>query len=92
MKLIKNTMYTRDSFNIRERIQGAARNSVILKGNDGEAIFCNNKVFNRIMQDPTIFFDIEVVPAHYDNRTGKSYPETKWIAAYVKTRCAHLFV
>lgn len=85
-------MYTRDSFNIRERIQGATGKSVILKGNDGEAIYCNNKVFNRIMQDPTIVFDIEVVPSHYDNRTGKSYPETKWIAAYVKTRCAHLFV
>ena len=84
-------MYTRDSFNIRERIQGATRNSVILKGDDGEAIFCNNKVFNRIMQDPAVSFEIETVPEHTDHR-GRSYPQTKWIAAYIKTRCSHLIV
>ena len=84
-------MYTRDSFNIRERIQGATHGSVILKGNDGEAIYCNNKVFNRIMQDSTVQFEIETVPAH-SSHTGKQYPETKWIAAYIRTRCAHLMV
>ena len=84
-------MYTRDSFNIRERIQGAARGSVILKGDDGEVIYCNNKVFNRIMQDPTVQFEIETVPAH-SNCMGKQYPETKWIAAYIRTRCSHLIV
>lgn len=84
-------MYTRDSFKMRERIQGAARGSIILKGDNGEAIFCNNKVFNRIMQDPNVCFDIETVPAH-SNYMGKQYPETKWIAVYIKTRCSHLFV
>jgi len=84
-------MYTRDSFNIRERIQGATHGSVILKGDDGEVIYCNNKVFNRIMQDPTVQFEIETVPAH-SNGIGRQYPETKWIAAYIKTRSAHLMV
>jgi adenylyl- and sulfurtransferase ThiI len=84
-------MYTRDTFNVRARIQGATRNSVILKGDDGEAIYCNNKVFNRILQDPDIRFEIEIVPAH-SNCMGRQYPETKWIAAYIKTRSAHLIV
>lgn len=84
-------MYTRDTFNVRARIQGATRNSVILKGNDGEVIYCNNKVFNRILQDPDIRFEIETVPAH-SNGMGRQYPETKWIAAYIKTRGAHLIV
>ena len=84
-------MYTRDTFNVRARIQGATRNSVILKGDNGEAIYCNNKVFNRILQDPDIRFDIETVPAHSDPM-GRQYPETKWIAAYIKTRSAHLMV
>jgi len=84
-------MYTRDTFNVRARIQGATRNSVILKGDNGEAIYCNNKVFNRILQDPDIRFEIETVPAHF-NCMGKQYPETKWIAAYIKTRCSHMIV
>ena len=85
-------MFNRDSFNIRERIQGAARGSIILKGDDGEVIYCNNKVFNRIMQDPNVSFEIETVREHTDPRTGRWYPETKWVAIYVKTRCSHLIV
>ena len=79
-------MYNRDSFGMRERVQGASRHSILLKGDDGETIFCHNKVFNLIMQYPDIRFDIETVPAHEDHRTGRWYGEQKWIRAYVPTR------
>lgn len=76
----KQMKYTRDTFNIRERIEGATRQSIILKGNDGEQIFCHNSVFNKIMQDSAIEFEIVEVPEH-----GR-YPKTKWISAFLPTR------
>ena len=79
-------LYNRDSFKITERIIGASRHSVQLKGDNGEIIFCHNKVFNVIMQNPSIAFDIEVVPEHEDYRAGRFFPKTMWIRAYVPTR------
>lgn len=79
-------MYTRDSFHMSDRITGACRHSIVLKGDDGEAIFCHNKVFGQIMSDPHIQFDIVTVPCHEDCRTGRLFPETKWIMAYLPTR------
>ena len=72
--------YTRDTFNLRDRIEGATRNSIILKGDDGEKIYCSLRVFNEIMNDPRIEFIVDVVPEH-----GR-FRESKWVTAYLPTR------
>lgn len=79
-------MYTRDSFRMRDRIIGASRHSIQLEGDCGEIVFCSNKIFGQIMRNPNICFDIETVPAHEDHRTGRYFPETNWIVAYIPTR------
>jgi hypothetical protein len=73
-------MTTAREFHIRERIQGATKSSVILKGDNGEKIFVNNKVFNAIMQDQEMPIRVVTLPAH-----GR-FLETKWIEAYIPTR------
>ena len=80
--------YTRDTFNLRDRIEGASKHSIILKGDDGEKIFCSLKVFNQIMNDASIEFIVQTVPAHDAGPHGgyRRYPESKWICAYLPTR------
>lgn len=81
--------YTRDSFNLRDRIEGATRNSIILKGDNGEKVYCNLRIFDRIMNNPTIEFMIQTVPAHKAcNRMGceREFSESKWICAFIPTR------
>lgn len=80
--------YTRDTFNLRDRIEGASRRCIILKGCDGEKIFCSLKVFNQIMSDASIEFIVQTVPAHETMTCGyrKRYDESKWICAYLPTR------
>ncbi len=79
-------MYTRETFHLTDRITGASRHSIRLKGNDGEMIFCHNRVFNKIMSDPSIQFNVVVLPEHTDRATGRFYPESKWIVAYIPMR------
>ena len=79
-------IYTRDSFKITDRIIGASRHSIKLKDDDGDVIFCHNRVFGMIMSNPHIQFDIQVVPERFDERRGRLFPETKWIRAYLPTR------
>lgn len=79
-------MYNRDSFHMDVRIIGASRHSIKLRGDNGETIYCSNKIFGQIMSNPNIMFDIQVVPEHEDFRTGRVFPETKWICAYLPTR------
>ena len=78
--------YNRDSFKVLDRIIGASRHSIQLKGDNGETIFCSNRIFGKIVADPSICFEVQVVPAHEDPRTGRWFPETKWICAYIPTR------
>lgn len=80
---------TAEEFKVRERIQGATKKSVILKGNNGEQIFCMNRIFNAIMQDPGLQVRVVTLPAHHARCSGcleKEYPETKWLEAYLPTR------
>ena len=79
-------MFTRDSFNLMGRIVGASRHSIHIKADDGGIIFCSNKIFGRLASDPGISFDIVTVPEHEDFRTGRFFPETRWIQAYIPTR------
>lgn len=79
-------MYTRDSFNLMGRIIGASRHSIHIKDDNGGVIFCSNKVFGILATNPNVNFDIEIVRAHEDHRTGRYFPETCWIRAYIPTR------
>jgi len=79
-------MYTRDSFKLMGRIIGASRHSVHIKADDGGVIFCSNRVFGILVSNPHISFEIVTVPSHEDHRTGRLFPETRWIQAYIPTR------
>ena len=79
-------MYTSESFRLKNRIVGASRHSIQLKGDHGEIIFCSNKIFNMIMRNPSIQFGIVTITEHEDPRTGKFYPTTSWIQAYIPMR------
>lgn len=78
--------HNRDSFKVLDRIIGASRHSIQLKGDNGEVIFCHNRVFGRIISDPSLSFHIVTVRAHEDPRTGRFFPETKWVEAFIPTR------
>lgn len=80
---------TVEEFKVRERIHGATKHSVILKGDNGEAIYCANRIFNAIMQDPGLQVRVVTLPAHLTRDTvglEREYPETKWLEAYLPTR------
>lgn len=79
-------MYTRDSFNLMGRIIGASRHSIHIKDDNGGVIFCSNKIFDKLVNNPNISFDIVTVSDHKDHRTGEWFPETRWIQAYIPTR------
>ena len=48
--------------------------------------YCIIKVFNKLLTNPDIQFGVVIVPEHEDPRTGRFYPATKWIEAYIPTR------
>ncbi len=79
-------MHNCSSFRLRDRIIGASRHSIQIEGDNGETIFCSNKVFNALVKDPDIPFRIVTIPEHEDHRIGRFYPTTKWIEAYIPTR------
>ena len=78
-------IYNRETFGMADRIVGTSTRAVILKGDDGENVFCHIRIFGRIMSDPNITFSIITRPRHYDARTGREFPDTKWICAYLPT-------
>ena len=78
--------FTRDTFNLVGRIEGASNHSIILKGDNGEKIYISNRLFNKIVQNPHIEFVVETLPTHKDERNGRSYPETMWITAFLPSR------
>ena len=76
-------------FNLRERIIGAAKHSLILKGDKGEHIFCSNKLFNKLMMNPQLEVTITTLPDHYTRDSfgdEKYHQESKWLAAFIPTR------
>lgn len=78
--------YTRDSFNLVGRIEGATNRSIVLKGDNGEKIYISNRLFNKIVKDPFIEFVVETLPAHEDAMHMRFYPESKWISAFLPSR------
>jgi hypothetical protein len=79
-------MHNCNSFRLRDRIIGASRHSLQIEGDNGEVIFCSNKVFNAIVKNPDIPFRIVTVAKHEDPRNGNFYPDMKGIEAYIPTR------
>lgn len=79
-------MFKREAFALGYRVIGAGRHSLILQDNNGEVVYCSNKLFNKLLLNPDIQFDVVTVPGHEDPRTGRFYPESKWIQAYIPTK------
>lgn len=80
---------TAQEFNLRERIIGAAKHSLVLKGENGEKIFCSNKLFNKLMLNSQLEITITTLPDHYiKTLNGREiyHRESKWLAAFIPTR------
>ena len=79
---------TAKEFNLCERIIGAAKHSIILRGDNGEHIFCSNKLFNKLIINPNLEIRITTLSEHWENTPkGKIWHEqTKWIEAFVPVR------
>ena len=76
-------------FNLRERIIGAAKHSLILKGDNGEHIFCSNKLFNKLMANPQLEITITTLPEHWTKvrEGGEVWHEaSRWLTAFIPTR------
>lgn len=69
---------------LRKCIVGASARAVILEI-EGEKVFCHNSVYNKLVKNPDIEFGLHIREAHTDSRTGKWYPETYWVCAYLPT-------
>lgn len=80
------TRFTRDSFNLVGRIEGATNHAIVLKGDDGEKIYISNRLFNKVVKNPHIEFVVETLPAHEDRMSGRIFPETRWISAFLPSR------
>ena len=74
-----NIFISAEAFGIRPRIQSMTKNSIVLKGDNGERIFCHRQIFNRIMADPGI--QVRVVPV-----TMPSGMQTYWLEALLPMR------
>ena len=68
-------------FHFRERIEGMTRSSVVLKGDNGEKIYCHRGVFNALMANPGIMMRVVVLSAD-----ARCHVETLWIEALLPTR------
>lgn len=79
-------MFNRDAVALGRCIIGAGRHSIILRDNNGDVVYCSNKLFNKLLSNPDIRFEVVTVPEHEDPHTGRFYPATKWIQAYIPTR------
>ena len=69
---------------LRKSIIGASSRSIILEI-DGRKVFCHNSLFHKILNDPSIHWEVAKRPAHTDYRRGIEYPESYWVRAYVPT-------
>ena len=80
---------TAEQFNLRERIIGAAKHSLILRGDNGESIFCSNKLFNKLMLDPDLEIRVVTLPEHERRDSFGDfhyYGESKWLEAFIPMR------
>ena len=78
--------FTLSTFNLVDRIVGASKHCIILNDQQYGTIYITNKLFNKIMHNPSIEFVVEVIPAHESADGIKSYPESKWISAFQPSR------
>lgn len=77
---------TAREFDVKRRLVGATHSSVILRDDNGDPIFCSNRILNYILDDPDLQVRVKVLGQHKSARTGREYPETKWLEAYIPTR------
>lgn len=89
LKIKTKPSMTVSEFNLRERIIGAAKHSLVLRGDNGEKIFCSNKLFNKLMLDPSLEIVVTTLPDHWIRDAfgdQKHYEESKWLAALIPMR------
>lgn len=79
---------TAQEFNLRERIIGATKSSIILRGDNEDRIFCSNKLFNKLMMNPELEIRVGVLNGHWVNVSGGKvwYEDSKWLEAFIPTR------
>lgn len=77
---------TAREFDVKRRLVGATRMSVVLRDDNGDPVFCSNRILNHILDNPDLQVRIKEIPEHTSSRTGKMFPTTKWLEAYIPTR------
>jgi hypothetical protein len=80
-------MMTAKQFNVLGRIEGATRMCVILKGDSGETILCNNRIFNHIIRNPELQVRVKKSEPRFDPCTMRNFHETNWLEAFIPTSC-----
>ena len=70
-----------NEFHLRERIESMSKNSIVLKGNNGEKIYCHRYVFNALMAGRGTMIRVVVLPAH-----AHCHVDTLWIEALLPMR------
>ena len=76
---------TAKQFNVLGRVQGATRMCIILKGDDGGTILCNNRIFNHIVRNPELQVRVKKSEPKFNPRTMRDFPETNWLEAFIPT-------
>ena len=87
--IVKLTSMTAREFNLCERIIGATKHSLLLKGDEGEHIYCSNKLFQKLMVNPQLEVTIITLPEHTTGTAfgvERHFQESKWLAAFIPTR------
>lgn len=75
--------------NLRERIKGATKCSLILKGDNGERWYITNTLFNYLLKNQHTEIIFTHIPEHYartKDGSEKYVPGMIWIEAYVPRR------
>lgn len=74
--------------NIREYpIVGSSKsNRSLILNVKGEQVFVSTKIYAYLCMHPETEWTIQVLPGHQSPKDFKSFPETKWIAAYIPCR------
>lgn len=62
------------------KLIGAASRSLIIEIN-GERVFCSNKNYVKLVNDPDVIYRIVTVPAHKGTRRFQEieFPESRWV-------------
>ena len=74
------------TMDLRTKLVGTTRSSLILEDEKEGRFLCTNKLFNKLLRVPQIQFYIETFPEHEDLATGKMYPEMRWVVGMIPTK------